>query len=201
MELAPGALVSENEISVQLGLSRTPIREALIELSKVGIVEILPQKGSRIALIDYDLVEEARFMRLVLERAMVEQLCLQGLTEEQHARMSESLRMQEFHIENPIGKRYLHLDDQFHYYLFLFANCEVTYQLEKNFNVHFDRVRNICTNVEAIRESQLVYDHLTLFKHITEGNVEAALQCITTHLTRYKVDAEYIRNNYASYLK
>lgn len=200
LELAPGAMVSENEISAQLGLSRTPVREALIELSKVGIVEILPQKGSRIALIDYALVEEARFMRLVLECAMVERLCTQGLTDEQYARMSESLRLQEFHIENPIGKRYLHLDDQFHHYLFLFANSEVTYQLEKNFNVHFDRVRNICTNVEPIRESQLVHDHFMLFKHITEGNVEEAKKCITIHLTRYEVDAEYIRQNFASYL-
>jgi DNA-binding GntR family transcriptional regulator len=46
LELAPGIVVSENELSSQLELSRTPVREALIELSKSGIVEILPQRAA-----------------------------------------------------------------------------------------------------------------------------------------------------------
>ena len=66
LELAPGSMVSENELAAAMGLSRTPVREALIELSKVKIVEIYPQKGSAVALIDYDLVAESRFMRKVL---------------------------------------------------------------------------------------------------------------------------------------
>ena len=50
--LRPGTLLSENELSKMLGLSRVPVREALIELSKSDIIEILPQRGSRVALID-----------------------------------------------------------------------------------------------------------------------------------------------------
>ena len=46
LQLPPGSIVSENEISTALNLSRTPIREALIELSRSKLVEILPQKGS-----------------------------------------------------------------------------------------------------------------------------------------------------------
>ena len=42
LELAPGSAVSENELSSTLNLSRTPVREALIELSKSSLVEILP---------------------------------------------------------------------------------------------------------------------------------------------------------------
>ena len=70
LELVPGSTVSENELSAILNLSRTPVREALIELSKVGLVEIQPQRGSYIAKIDYELIEESRFMRLVLENAV-----------------------------------------------------------------------------------------------------------------------------------
>ena len=46
LELVPGSTVSENELSAILNLSRTPVREALIELSKVGLVEIQPQRGA-----------------------------------------------------------------------------------------------------------------------------------------------------------
>ncbi|MDD4039216.1 MAG: GntR family transcriptional regulator, partial [Sphaerochaeta sp.] len=76
LDLAPGSMVSENEIAAQLGISRTPVREALIELSRVGIVQIMPQKGSRINLIDYGMVEESRFLRLVLEREVVKLICM-----------------------------------------------------------------------------------------------------------------------------
>ena len=78
LELAPGEKVSENELAVQMKLSRTPVREALIELSKVRIVEIYPQRGSVVSLVDHDRVEEARFMRTVLETAVVELMCQNG---------------------------------------------------------------------------------------------------------------------------
>ena len=53
VELQPGSAVSENELSSALSLSRTPIREALIELNRIGLVEILPQRGSYISKINY----------------------------------------------------------------------------------------------------------------------------------------------------
>lgn len=46
LELPPGSALSENELSLLLKLSRTPVREALIELSQLGLVEIIPQKGA-----------------------------------------------------------------------------------------------------------------------------------------------------------
>ena len=69
LELQPGTAVSENELSTTLSLSRTPVREALIELNRIGLVEILPQRGSYISKIDYNIVEESRFLRLVTENA------------------------------------------------------------------------------------------------------------------------------------
>ena len=58
LELEPGSRISENELAAELGISRTPVREALIELSKSKIVEIYPQKGSYVSLIDWEMVEE-----------------------------------------------------------------------------------------------------------------------------------------------
>ena len=75
LDLEPGSKVSEIELATALGLSRTPIREALIELSKVDIVEIYPQKGSVISLIDRHHVEQAFFMRETLECEAVRLVC------------------------------------------------------------------------------------------------------------------------------
>lgn len=99
LELAPGSMVSENELSSELGLSRTPVREALIDLSKTQIVDVLPQRGSRISLIDYNYVEESRFLRSVLESAVVELICESEIPMDL-TNLEHNLKLQQFYLEN-----------------------------------------------------------------------------------------------------
>ena len=75
VRLTPGTAVSEQEVSSYLDISRTPVREAFIHLSQDGLVEILPQRGTFISKIDTALIEENRFMRLTLERAVIRLAC------------------------------------------------------------------------------------------------------------------------------
>ena len=75
LELKPGALVSENELAKTLGVSRTPVREAIAELQKSKLIEVFPQRGSYVAGISFEAVEEAAFLRRTLENAIVEELC------------------------------------------------------------------------------------------------------------------------------
>ena len=99
LRLAPGSQISENELAAEMGLSRTPVREALIELSKVKIIEIYPQKKSVVSLIDYSMVEEARFIRNLLECAVVELDCKMA-AEEDIRRLEENVQLQNFYLDN-----------------------------------------------------------------------------------------------------
>ena len=74
--LEPGARISENELATALGLSRTPVREALMLLEKVKIVEVVPQKRGVVSYIDLNMLEESQFTRQVLESAVTEILQL-----------------------------------------------------------------------------------------------------------------------------
>ena len=109
LELAPGSAVSENELSQILKLSRTPVREALIELSKMGLVEIQPQRGSYIAKIDYELVEESRFMRLVLENAVLALVC-EGISPEHEEMLRANMEEETRHLEAGDYTRLFELD-------------------------------------------------------------------------------------------
>lgn len=200
LELAPGSLVSENELSAQLDLSRTPIREALMELAKVNIVEILPQKGSRVSFIDYDLIEESRLMRLLLEVSCVETLCTMELTTQQKNQLAENLALQKFSIENGMNERFFELDDEFHSLLFQFVNRTLSHQMVKNFSVHFDRVRNLSMGKEYQHDESLVTQHQAIYQAILAHDVEAAKQAVTDHLTGYKIDAQAIRDKYPDYI-
>lgn len=76
-----------------LHLSRNPVREALIELSKVGLVQIQPQRVSCIAKIVYELIGESRFMRLMLENAVLKLAC-ESISQEYMDKLKEYLRME-----------------------------------------------------------------------------------------------------------
>lgn len=114
LELPPGSAVSENELSSVMMLSRTPIREALIELSRMNLVEILPQRGSYITKIDYDLIEESRFMRLVLETAVLKLACEQGVSDSHMEHLKRILKMEREFIDSEDFAIQLDLDNHFH---------------------------------------------------------------------------------------
>lgn len=197
LELAPGSVISENEIASLLGLSRTPVREALIELSKVNIVEIMPQRGSRILLIDYNLVEESRFLRLVLESAIIRQVCeLRG--PQDFSGLQENLKLQEFYLENPSPNKLLELDNQFHKELFRLANKMRCYQwMIDGMEIHFDRVRSM--SLSTIKDIKIVEDHKAILRAICQKNADEAVAVATEHLSRYKIDEKAIRAKYPGY--
>lgn len=199
LELAPGSMVSEKELAAELGLSRTPVREALIELARGGIVEIYPQKGSAVSLIDYTLVEEARFMRSVLERAVVELICSTAAPED-IMRLEENIKLQEFHLENPERNRLMDLDNEFHQMLFEIAQKKQIYDLIQNMAIHFDRVRNMA--LTAVKDLRIVRDHQAIVEAVKNHDPQEAGRLMEKHLSRYKVDEEAIRERYgAAYFK
>src|SRR5215217_8501643 len=84
-ELEPGRRLSENELADALGVSRTPVREALVRLRDERLVAIVPQLGTFVTLISPDAVADAAFVREALEcsaiRLATERVTEAGLSE------------------------------------------------------------------------------------------------------------------------
>ena len=184
LELVPGSTVSENELSAILNLSRTPVREALIELSKVGLVEIQPQRGSYIAKIDYELIEESRFMRLVLENAVLKLAC-------------EDLRMEDNILKKENAERLFELDNEFHKLLFHSVDKARTYEIIRSQMVHFDRLRAL--SLKTVKPDKTVEDHENILYAIERRDAELAEMLMTRHLTRHRVEKSELLKAYPEY--
>ena len=76
--LVPGDRFTENEISERLGVSRTPVRQALFRLQQEGFVEVLFRSGWRVLPFDFDQFEQLYDVRMVLETTAVHRLCESG---------------------------------------------------------------------------------------------------------------------------
>lgn len=197
-QLPPGSMVSENELAKEMGISRTPVREALIELNKIKLVEIYPQRGSYISLIDTVLVEEARYVRLLLEQSMVELTCDMATTEDILA-LEENVSLQEFYLSQEKREKLLELDNSFHKLLFKISNKTFTYELISKMMAHFDRVRSLSLSV--MKDSKNIADHRNLLDAIKEKDASLAREIITKHLSRYKLDEEQLTKEYPDYFK
>lgn len=198
LELEPGAAISDRELASWMNLSRTPVREALLDLAKVKIVEIYPQRGSVVAPIDYNLVEEAQFVRSVLEVAVV-QLACERATQEQLEQLKESVALQEFYYQHGSSERLLEMDDEFHRLLFQIAGRMQAYEMMRSITVHFDRVRSLA--VTAVKEHLWMSDHRNICEAVAAHDQEAARQLMEKHLNRYKVDETALREQYPQYFQ
>ncbi len=199
LELEPGSMVSENELAMQMGLSRTPVREALMSLAKVKLIEVYPQRGSAVAPIDYDLVEEATFMRGVLEASVVELAC-EMASSEQKVVLEENVVLQERYLAEGRMEALMQLDNELHQMLFTIAHKEQTWEMLSGFTVHFDRVRRMA--LDAPRNDRNVADHRAIVQAVVDGNAKEARRAMELHLNRYRVDETLLRERYpASYFK
>ena len=198
LELAPGSQISENALAAEMGLSRTPVREALIELAKVEIVEIHPQRKSTVPLINYDLVEESRFMRNLLECAVVELVCDMAAPIDLE-RLNANIRLQNFYLDGYYTNELMALDNQFHGLLFEIAKKSRVFGLIQNISIHFDRVRAMA--LSSVKDLKVVQDHQDLVELIRRKDPKAARGLMEAHLNRYRIDAAAIRGVYPQYFK
>ena len=198
LELKPGSPVSENELAAELGLSRTPVRESLIALSKAKVVEITPQKRSVVAPIDEVLVEEARFVRDVLECSVICLVC-QMATDADILRLEENVKLQETYVETGPLESIHELDNQFHKYLFAIAQKPQLFDMVQNLAIHFDRIRNLALN--GIHDLDIVEDHRKILEAVRNRDELQARQTMELQLNRCKVDSVSIREKYPQYFK
>ena len=87
-KLVPGDRFTENEISERLGVSRTPVRQALFRLQQEGYVEVMFRSGWRVLPFDFDKFEQLYDLRMVLETTAAHRLCEDGLP---HRRVDQEL--------------------------------------------------------------------------------------------------------------
>ena len=196
LDIEPGSMIGEQEIATVLGLSRTPVHEALLELSKSKIVDILPQKGCLVSMIDPDLIREARFLRITVETALVEDAC-ELAKESDIAELEENLQLQEFYLAKDVDKL-MDLDNAFHKIIYRICNKMQCYYMVGLINMHFDRVRSL--SLHSVKDLKIVSDHRAIFEAIKKKDPAAARAAFQKHMARFEMDWNVISREYKQYI-
>ncbi len=198
LHLKPGQFLSEQSVCEQLGLSRTPIREAFSKLANEMLVIIYPQVGTCVAPIRQDLVQEARYTRWLLECGIIKKV-VQQRTEEDVRWLQWSLDCQIDIVASRDSERFLEFDNEFHKKFFEISRMTLTRSLVQGLLVHFDRVRLLY--LQDMDWNRTIQEHTILLDAIKTYDAETAYKALDVHLGRVLTDMDILSKRYPQYFK
>ena len=191
MEMKPGEIVSENKLSQELGISRTPIREALKQLEQDGLISS-SNRRKRVFVLTIHEVEEIFDLKIAVESHIARWAAERGEQTERSQLQQVVQQMKKFadvpedtsEVHEWIDE-WLEIDNQFHALLFQMANNKRSEQIIKNLNYQWHRLRIGLLAMEG-RIQKSVKEHANIAQAILEGNAENAENLMKDHLGNLK---------------
>jgi GntR family transcriptional regulator, rspAB operon transcriptional repressor len=198
LALPPGTLLSRAAIAGRLGVSQTPVREALIRLQEEGLIEVVPHSATRVSRIDLASAREAGFLRLAVELEIVRRLA----SAPADARLAAALRAELARMRELLARGdeagFSAADEAFHAALYAAAGVPGLRELVRGRSGHLDRLRRLHLPSPGKAEAVL-RDHEALADAILSGEPGDAERLLRTHLSGTFAEAERIRAEKPAY--
>lgn len=180
LKLLPGDSISETEIAKQLGVSRQPVREAFIQLSQIGMLRIIPQRGSFVVKISDSDVSNACFIREAIEVAIVRRACMMATTENIDKIFALITDQKQAAAEDN-QEQFLILDDAFHHNIAASADCLYSWRIIEELKAQMDRVRFLSLPEANVLE-RITEQHREIAKTIKARDQVKAETAMKKHL-------------------
>ncbi len=203
LQLVPGYMLSESNLAEKLDISRTPIREVLMRLKNENLIEVKPQAGTFVSLLDEALIDDAIFMRKTLEAAILKEICnnrSEALIDELDnnvvlQRKELKLLANDSHNELAFHR----LDKEFHRILFASANKINIWESILSLSTHYNRMRQIDEMSKNI--SKIVAQHEKLISIIRNKEIDEVEDWVYSHIVEPSKQWASLKENNPGILK
>jgi DNA-binding GntR family transcriptional regulator len=176
-ELVPRQTLSENELAASLGVSRTPVREALGKLEEDGLIQIIPQYGTFVAPIVPEHVYGNQFIREALECASLGAAAARCT--ESDARQLRALVARQRAADSDAV--FFQADEAMHCMLMAIGGQEHAWQVVETAKLHLDRVRHLAVRSTMKRRS-IIKEHNAIIDCVVAGDAIGATAAMRAHL-------------------
>ena len=198
-ELAPGERLSESELGERLGVSRTPVREALGRLRDDRLVEVRPQIGTFVARISPQAVSDAQFIREALECTAV-RVAAELADEESMAQLEENLRAQERSSDRADIDSWQLLDDTFHRHLCDLSGHPAVWPVNERAKSHLIRLRRLSLSMPDYLPT-MVEAHRAVAEAVERHDPDGAEESLREHLRDVLREVPRIREQHPDYFE
>ncbi len=178
--MRPGHALSESEVAQRLGVSRTPVREAIVALEGEGLLAVRPQVGTTVAPIDVDAVADGQFVREAVECRTV--ALAAARVRPAHARELKGLLDRQARVAaRGDHAAFVPLDDALHRRLCEIAGRPGVWHAVENMKAQLDRVRFLSLEDPAWLET-IYREHETIVERVLAGDGDGASRAMSAHL-------------------
>lgn len=178
-----GMELREITIGEELGVSRTPVREALRQLELEGLVKIIPNKGAYVTSINSKDIQDIYKMRSMLE-GLCAKWATRNITEEQLEELEEIIYLSEFHLKKKSEGKAVHvseLDGKFHLVLYQAANSRMLEHVLRDFHKYVQVARTLSVKSEE-RARKSIQEHREILDAIMQKDEERAQMLANRHI-------------------
>jgi len=174
-----GEILTESKLSAELGVSRTPVREALNRLEQENLI-INTKKGVMVlGITESDLVD-IYDIRLKIEGMAVAKF-IENLNEDSLGKLKEILDFQEYYGERKDSRRVMYKDSEFHESIY--KNCGSNILCETLLPLHKKVVKFRQASIEKSgRTEKSISEHKAIYNAIAERNIELAIKLVHEHI-------------------
>ena len=175
-----GVELREIAIGEELGVSRTPVREAFRQLELEGLIKIIPNKGAYVVGISDKDVRDIYILRSRLE-GLAARWAVDHITEEQMEEMEENVYLAKFHTEKGHNEQIFELDNRFHELLYEASGSKILEHQLKDYHQYVLRIRKK-TLASAKRGTQSNLEHEAILEAIKNKNADDAERLAHEHM-------------------
>jgi DNA-binding GntR family transcriptional regulator len=197
-ELEPGRRLSENELAASLGVSRTPVREALVRLRDERLVDIVPQLGTYVSPISTRAVGDAQFIREALECAAVRAAALR-VTDEDIEGLEYNLAAQERARDAADFDAFYVLDEQLHQ-----AICDLSghgvWAITQRAKGHLNRIRRLSLPMPSYL-AEMIAEHREIVARLDDRDPDGAETALRHHLQMVLRELPRIRSQHPDFFE
>ena len=176
----PGEALRKGEICEELGVSRSPVAEAISRLAAEGLVDVVPQAGTYVARFSMDEIREGAFLREAIELAAVEAVA-PVISEEQLILLRRNLRVQEALVMDGDFPGFYTLDGEMHELILSCTGFRKLSHVADTAWVHVNRARQLILPLPG-RVAETLEEHKAILAALEARDPEAARQAMRAHL-------------------
>lgn len=183
-EYKDGESLSELKISNELGVSRTPVREALMQLELEGLVRNIPNKGAVVVGVTEKDIEDIYAIRISIE-GLAAKLCTQKITDEELRALEKIADLQEFYLMKNDTEQLLKLDGDFHKIIYDSSRSRPLRFMLTNFHNYIRHARDISVQTQG-RAEKTVAEHRAILEAIRSRDAALAEKLTAEHIINAK---------------
>ena len=198
LDLYPGQQVSDKQFEEEIGVCRTPVREAMLRLRRDDMLYSLPQSGTYVTRIDLKKSLDARYARQLLESDIAKSIG-GTVSDDQIDQLSAVVEEQQTASKRDQIQRFFQMDNHFHQKIYEFANKQNIWNWLISFSTDLNRYRLLRVYDANLPMNRLTQEHRDIINAFSDHDAAKVHQLVYSHLNLMLSEQQSVLDKFPDY--